>query len=183
MLRIAGRIIYKILKPFGGYVLLSDGFVCRVRRMALYELDAIEYEDIGPYYYTYVNKVTGKETPTLFDISQFTTPPKPPLIPEDQCDPHSMEFGLWHVYNNYQAALLHRLKQVDAAKAYAEDVSRYVLDHCISPRARGHVSTADDYRSIYEAALTPEVAAEDIETALQSVFPGVFSGSADFQGA
>ena len=180
MLRLlVGQILYKILKPFGGYVLLSNGFVCRVRRMALYELDAVPYKEPEPFTYVYVNKKTGKEIRRVYDISQWSKPPIPPDRPEHECDPDSYEGELWHVYNTYQAALLHKLKQNEAAVHYAQAVSRYVLDSCISARAVRQIVSADDYTRVYQQALTPEVTVTEVEAALAASFPGIIRQTAD----
>lgn len=166
----------KFFTPFG-YAVLSNGFLIRVRRLYLYELDAVPFDDPGPFVYEYVNKVTGRVMPRVYDLSQWPEPPTPPAIPEHECDPDSYEAALWHVYNTYQAALLQRLKQVEYEDKYLRQVAAYILSNCVSHFGRRWIKTVEDYNLIYElaTAYSTEVKLEDIQAALAATFPSLVS--------
>ena len=167
------RLYCRIVKP-PGWVKVSGGFFVKVRRLELYELDAVPFDDPGPFKYPY--NVNGKTVERIYDISQWPQPPKPPEKPEDLCEEGSYEWALWRVYNLYQSALLQRVRQVEAAEAYAHSIARYILASCIKPTDRRKVATPPDYELVYKAAINPEVSLSDIAKALDETFGASFDG-------
>lgn len=165
---------YRVMKPVG-VVKLPTGFLVKVRRLGLYELDAVAFNNPGPFTYTY-QLSGGKTKEAIYDISQWTEPPRAPQVPESACDPNSMESALWKVYNLYQSALLHRIKQVEAAESYAHSVAKYILANCLSDVDRALVGTTEGYEVAYGAAICPEVSLSDIEAALSQTFKASFDG-------
>ena len=158
-----------------GIVKLPTGFFIQVRRLALYELDAVPFNDHGSFTYTY-ELSGGKTKEAFYDISQWPEPPRAPAVPEDACDPNSMEASLWKVYNLYQSALLHRIRQVASAETYAHSVAKYVLAHCLEDVDRALIVAPADYEAVYGAAICPEVGLSDIEQALSQTFKASFDG-------
>lgn len=163
----------RVFRP-GGVVKLPSGFFIKVRRLILYELDAVSFTDPGQFKYPYV--VNGKTIERIYDISQWSEPPKLPTVPEELCAENSYEWGMWRIYNLYQAALAQRVKQVEAAEAYAVQVSRYILENCLSDADRRRVITPADYEAVYSAAINPEVSLSDLEAALAQTFKATFDG-------
>ena len=154
-------------------VKLPSGFYIQVRRLTLYELDNVQFNDQGQFTYTY-ELSGGKTKEAFYDISQWPEPPMAPTVPKEACDPNSMEAALWRVYDLYQSALLHRIRQVEAAENYAHSVARYILAHCVKDADRALVSTPADYELVYGAAICPEVSLTDIEAALATTFKASF---------
>jgi hypothetical protein len=154
---------------------LPAGLFVRVRRLALYELDNVTFQDIGQFTYTY-ELSGGKTKEAFYDISQWPEPPHAPAVPKEACDPNSMEAALWRVYDLYQSALLHRIRQVEAAETYAHSVARYILANCVKAADRALVETPGDYEAVYGAAICPEVSIADIEVALAQTFKASFDG-------
>lgn len=168
------QLYLRVLRP-AGVVRLPTGFFIQVRRLGLYELDNVRFEDLGSFTYTY-ELSGGKTKEAFYDISQWPEPPKAPAVPKEACDPTSMEAALWKVYDLYQSALLHRIKQVQAAELYAHDVARYILENCVKDVDRALVETAEAYEAVYQAAICPEVSIADIEAALAQTFKASFDG-------
>jgi hypothetical protein len=150
-------------------VVLSDGFPVVVRRLGLYELDKVPYDDPGPFLYPY-KTLAGKIIERAYDLSQWTEPPKPPKIPEHECAEDSMEAALWHAYNTYQAAVAHRLKQLKAGDEWVHRVSLYVLKNCVDST---RVIEEEDFVAVYQAAINPEISLEEVESVLDDMFPGL----------
>lgn len=165
---------YRVMKPVG-VVKLPTGFLVKVRRLGLYELDEIFFSDPGPFTYTY-QLPGGKTKEAYYDIGQWTEPPRAPGIPEEACDPNSMEAALWKVYNLYQSALLHRIRQVEAAEAFAHGVAKYILANCLSDVDRALIETPEAFETVYASAINPEVELSDIEAALANTFKASFDG-------
>ena len=170
--------IHNLLQPYG-FALMSDGFLVKVRRLELYELDAVEHVDLGPFVYEYVNQKSGRVMKRPYDISAWAEPPTKPRTPEHECDPDSMDAALWHVYSTYQAALLHTQKQIEKTQEHVHDCARYILDNCVSERALAHITSPVDYVAVYELAAMPEVKEEDIRHVLADTFRGLIPGDAD----
>lgn len=175
------RLYYRLVSDTG-VVFLGDGWPAKVRRLELYELDRVPYDDPGLFLYPYRTS-SGKIIEKAYDISQWAEPPKAPLTPEHECEPESMEAGLWHIYNTYQAALAHRIKQVEAGEAYAHEVARHILANCLNERTRNRVKTPGDYEVIYQAAMSSEVTKEDLGSVLDSTFPGFVRFGEHIKGA
>lgn len=168
------QLYLRVIRP-PGTVRLPGGSFVRVRRLGLYELDACPFDGPGPFTYTY-ELSGGKTKEAYYDISQWTEPPRAPKVPESACDPNSMEAALWKVYNTYQSALLHRIRQVEATEAFAHDVAKYILAHCLSDVDRALVMLSEDFELVYGAAICPEVSLTDIESALATTFRASFDG-------
>lgn len=165
------RLYYRLVGNTG-VVFLGDGWPAKVRTLDLYELDGVPYDDPGLFLYPYKTS-SGKIIEKAYDISQWAEPPKAPLTPEHECDPDSMEAGLWHIYNTYQAALAHRIKQVEAGEAHAHAVARHILANCLNERTRSRIKMPDDYEIVYRQAMSREVTKEDLASVLDATFPGV----------
>lgn len=163
---------YRVIKP-PGTIRLPGGSFVRVRKLGLYELDACPFHDEGPFTYTY-QLSGGKTKEAFYDISQWPEPPRPPAVPKEACDPQSMEASLWKVYDTYQSALLHRIRQVESAEVYAHGIAKYILANCLKDVDRALVVTAEWYEVVYGAAICPEVSLADIEAALSQTFKASF---------
>lgn len=150
-------------------VTLDDGGAAQVRVLALYELDAVLFEDPGEYQHVYPNGQS--KTYTLRDWPEGE-PEKPPVA-EELAEHGSLHWAQWNRWRLYQAVLAHRLKQIEAADRHAHQVARYVLAHCISPGDLPRLVTPADLEKILQAALVTEVGMEAIETALAVTFPGL----------
>lgn len=164
----------RVIRP-PGTIRLPGGSFVRARRLQLYELDAVKFDDPGPFTYTY-ELSGGKTKEAFYDISQWPEPPRAPAVPKEACDPNSMEAALWRVYDLYQSALLHRIRQVESAESYAHSVARYILAHCLKDVDRALIETPADYELVYGAAICPEVSIADIEQALAQTFKASFDG-------
>jgi hypothetical protein len=154
----------------GDWVVLSSGIPVRIRQLELYELDNVPYEDVGPYRHPYL--INGQIREQIHDVSQWEEVPKKPKKGQEECEPGSIEEAQWQLYNTYQAALSHRLKQVELTEKWSNDVARYILKNCVSESDRQYIIEPEDYTTIYHAVIVPEVRLEDIERVLRSTFPG-----------
>lgn len=150
---------------------MDSGDYIRARRLALYELDVVPFDDVGPFLYPYKTS-SGHIVETAYDLAQWKTAPEPPDTPESECTDGSTEQARWNAYHVYQAAIAHRLKQIDAGEQYTKDVAKYILTNCLSSTDCGKVISPDDYERLYKFVLNSEVKMEDIEAALASTFPG-----------
>lgn len=160
------RLIYRRIP-----VKLSSGRWVKVRRLGLYELDRVPFEDPGPFEYEY-KLGNGQTVKRPYDISQWSSPPKPPTIPEAECLPGSMEQGLWQVYHTYEAAYAQRLKQVQAAEDYGHQISLYIVHNCLSLADQAKLKEPEDYLEVQRVALNLEITLQEVEAALASSFPG-----------
>lgn len=152
-------------------VTLSDNLPCDVRQLQLYELDAVPFDDPGPF--LMVDILAGGETQTReYDLAAWDEPPKPPAIPKDECEPDSLEAALWLIYDRYQAAVYQHSVRLHAFIERGHSIARYILANCIAEADRNRIVTPEDYHRIYAAAMVSEVRMEDIEAALASTFPG-----------
>lgn len=158
-------------------VTLDDSGPCQVRVLALYELDAVLFEDPGEYQHVYPNGQS--KTYTLRDWPEGE-PEKPPVA-EALAEHGSLYWAMWRRWNLYRDVLNHRLKQIEATDRHAHEVARYVLAHCISPEDYPRVTPADMVR-IHQAALVAEVSMEGIEIALAVTFPGLVQWQGSFEG-
>lgn len=168
-------------KP-GNLLRLTNGRIVRYRRLRLYELDTVPFNDPGPFRYPY-KLANGQTVERIYDISQWPEPPTPPNTPEYLCQPDSYEAALWQVYNTYQAALNQRLKQVEAGETYAHDVARYVMDNCLTWGQPEWFTEVEDYTSLYNRVIYREVTLQEVEAALAATFPGYLRRQAIFTGA
>lgn len=168
------QLYYRVIRPVG-VVRLPTGFLVRVRKLKLFELDCIPFNQAEPFTYTY-HLPGGKTKEAVYDISQWPEPPKPPKVPKEVCDPQSMEAALWKVYDTYQSALLHRIREVSAGEEYAFNIARYILQDCLSESDRALVQTPNDYELIYQMALTPEVTLGDLKEQLRQTFSATYDG-------
>ncbi len=159
------------IKPTGGALKMDSGDYIQARQLTLYELDAVPFEDIGPFLYPYKTS-SGHIVQTAYDLAQWKTPPEPPETPEAECTDGSTEQAQWNAYHTYQAAIAHRLKQVDSGEQYTKQVAEYILANCVSSTDYSKVISPDDYERLYKYVLNSEVALEDIEAVLASTFPG-----------
>ncbi len=153
-------------------ITLSDNLPCDVRTLQLYELDAIPFNDPGPF--LMVDVLAGGETQTReYDLSAWDEPPKKPNVPKEDCEPDSMEAALWLIYDRYQAAVYQHTVRLRAFIERGHSIARYILANCIAEADRKRVVTPEDYHKIYTVAMVREVKMEDIEAVLASTFPGL----------
>lgn len=155
-------------------VTLSDGQPCGVRQLGIYELDALPRPRLGMF--TYTIELKGGPQEAEFDISAYDEPPSPPEIPEHAVKERSEPWYQWQEYHMYQAALLHRKRQLQAAGDHAAAVKDYILAECIAPEDRRRVMNAADWRAIRAAALTEELTMELLAAALHNHLEAEYDG-------
>jgi hypothetical protein len=172
---------YAIGKP-GSLLRLANGRIIRYRRLRLYELDIVPFDDPGPFRYPY-KLSNGQTVERIYDISQWPEPPTAPATPEHLCSPDSYEAALWQVFNTYQAALSQRIKQIEATEQYAHDVAKYVIENCVTWGRSEWFTEPEDYTSLYQRVIYREVTLQEVEAALAATFPGFIRRQAIFTGS
>lgn len=161
-------------------ITLSDNLPCQVRQLGLFELDNVTTEIIGPYKYSLL-MATGQILEDEYDLRAFDTPPRPPDVEPSKIEPHSYEWYAQQEFETYQAAILHEQTRLDSYEARLRDISRYILEHCLSSDDRQRIITPDDYNAIYQAALTPLLTEEVLAEILSSTFQGIIRWETNFR--
>lgn len=146
-------------------VTLADGTEVMVKRLGLFELHDAQIGPADPGDFTYtVRTVSGTEYQATYDLQAALQ--EPPERPDDPDDTWAMT-----EWERYRAAIAHHQERMDIAQRYEQGVADYILAHCVEAGLRDRL-TADDYLSIYKAALCPQLTVEDLAGVLDSVFPG-----------
>lgn len=150
-------------------VTLSDGTEIRVRRLGLFELDDNVERNVPPPYFVVVKFANGEEYKQAYDLS---TPQSKPDVPLSDCKENTQDWFQWREHMRYEAGIVHEQERYDAYVAYCEAVADYIRQTCILGDIDPDDIISDDWPLIHQAALCPQVAMEDIEAALASVFRG-----------
>lgn len=156
----------------------SDNDPISVKKLGLYELDNVTPPAIsGPF--TYRREIAGNVLDIEYDMSRYQEPPIPPDVPEHEVKEGSEAWYDWREYHFYHAALLHERKRLDATAEYLDRIAHYVLENCVKPEDRYRIVTEEDWRSVYSAALVPQVTQELLEETLRS-FKAEYGGKEIF---
>lgn len=160
-------------------VTLSDNQPCQVRQLGLFELDGVGRELISPYKYQLL-MATGQILEDEYDLRAFDTPPKPP-----DGEPSKIESGSYEWYNlqefeTYQKAIAHEKTRLESYEGHLLDISHYIIKNCISADDRERIVTADDYKTVYQAAIVPLLTEEVITDILRDTFQSIIWWQANF---
>jgi hypothetical protein len=157
-------------------ITLSDGEKCQVRKLGIFELDAIRPPDTRPFVYT--EKLGGNEITRPFDVSAWDKPPNPPTPEQMAAQPGTVPYYFYFEWQLYWAATYKAKENKEDVKRYCKDVANYILSTCISPEDKGRVVTAEDFRLVWAAALVPQLSLEDLAQSLEYTFRANFDGEA-----
>ena len=147
-----------------------------VRRLGIFELDAIQPPNTRPFVYT--EKIGGNEITRPFDVSAWAEPPKPPTPEQMAAVPGTVPYYYYFEWSLYWAATYRAKENREDVKRYCKDVANYILSTCISPEDKERIVTADDFRLVWSAALVPQLALEDLALSLEYTFRANFDGEA-----
>lgn len=151
-------------------VILTDGEPCSVRALGLYELDAVPFDVPQPYKISVI-VAGGVIEERDYDLS--APAPERPERPEHLCQPGSVDYDRWMLWNRFLAAITRERERIEATGRYAHDVAKYVLENCISAEDRVRIATPEDLDKVLAAAIMfREVSLQDIEHVLETVFQG-----------
>ncbi len=157
-------------------ITLSDGEKCQVRRLGIFELDAIQPPDTRPFVYT--EKLGGNEITRPFDVAAWEKPPAMPTPEQMAAQPGTVPYYHYFEWSLYWAATYKAKENKEDVKRYCKDVAAYILDTCISPEDKKRIVTADDFRLVWAAALVPQLSLEDLAMSLEYTFRANFDGEA-----
>lgn len=152
-------------------VILSDGQPCNVKRLGLFELDGKGREVLGVYRYT-ILLASGQFTDDEYDVRALTYTPTKPDMPIEDIKPNSPEWYQLQDFDTYTAALAHEKLRLESYEGFVNDITSYILGHCISDSDRNRIITSDDWNAIYLAALVPELTIEGVANTLEHTFQG-----------
>lgn len=158
-------------------VTLSDGALCKVRQLGLFELDSVGREVLGPYKYTLL-LATGVFVEDVYDIRDLDYTPTPPDMPASEIKPNSEEWQQLQEWETFQAALAHEKLRVESYEGHVNDVAAYILGNCLSTEDRNRLTEPGDWDTVYSAALVPQLTLEGVADTLKSTFPGFIQGYA-----
>ena len=147
-----------------------------VRRLGIFELDAIRPPDTRPFVYT--EKLGGNEITRPFDVSAWDKPPNPPTPEQMAAQPGTVPYYFYFEWQLYWAATYKAKENKEDVKRYCKDVANYILSTCISPEDKGRVVTAEDFCLVWAAALVPQLSLEDLAQSLEHTFRANFDGEA-----
>lgn len=157
---------------------LSNGQKTQVRRLGLFEIDDIPRVIPGPYTYT-VHLLGGDDYEMIYDIeAALQTPPERPSITLEEAVAGEPEYYQWQDWLRYQEALTHQTKAYEGYADYCERVAVYVRANCLPDDVQ--IETVEDWETIYNAALCPQVTIEDIKTAMSHNFGARWAGKEIF---
>lgn len=159
-------------------VILSDGLPCKVRQLGLFELDNVGREVLGVYKYTLL-LATGQIVEDEYDIRALTYTPTAPDIPIEEINPNSPEHYQLKEFETYQCALAWEKQRIESYQGYCLDVTQYILEHCLNPEDRQRVITPEDWETVYQASLVPELTMEVLSQVLANVFQGFLRWASD----
>jgi hypothetical protein len=153
---------------------LSDGRKTGVRRLGLFEMDDIPRDILGPYTYT-VHLLGGDEYEMVYDIQgALAEPPLKPETPLEDAEPGYPEFYQWQEWLRYQEAIAHQAKMYEGYAVYCEQVAAYIRENCLEESLV--IETADDWETVYNAALCPQVSLDDVKFAMAHNFGAKWAG-------
>lgn len=149
-------------------VILSDGQICKVRVLGLFELDVIS-SPLGPYTYSILT-ATGDVIEDEYIFPE--EPPKEPDKPIEECQENDYEYHQWQEYNTYQAALAYEKKRTQDYERYLREINLYILNNCLDENDRLRIIEQSDWQKIQNAAVVPQITEEAIADTLRSTFQG-----------
>lgn len=146
-------------------VILSDGLLCDVQILSLYFLDHIGPADPGDFTYR-IKTLLGEVYDQIYPLaSRLENPPPEPKADED-------DTWILTEHERFQAALHRNQQRIEMAQERALNVAHFIIDNCLGKDDRQRIITPDDYDTVYNAALTPEVKEGDLARILQEFFRG-----------
>lgn len=152
-------------------VILSDGLPCKVTQLGLFTLDKVGREVLGVYKYTLL-LASGQFVEDSYDIRALTYTPTRPDIPLDQIKPNSPEWYQLQDFDTYTAAMAHEKLRLESYEGFVNDVTSYILAHCLNNEDKNRIVIGDDWNVVYLAALVPELTIEGVASTLEATFPG-----------
>lgn len=156
-------------------VILSDGDVCHVRVLGLFELDEeVPLPQIGRFTYK-IHMLPGDVYEAEFKIEDFKTPPIKPDIPESEIVEKSAAWYDLRTWQLYQAALLHEKRRTAALIQYKNDTLDYILRECLDPKDVRRLRTKEDWEKIHDAAVIEPVTYELLAEVLRTTFHATFA--------
>ena len=155
-------------------ITLSDERPCTVRRLGIFELDAIKPPDTRPFLYTEV--VGGNEITRPFDITVWDAPPTPPTPEQMAAEPGTVPYYFYYEWSLYWAAVYKEESNKRDVKRYCQDVAAYIMDTCIAPDDKARIVTPEDFRQLWGAALVPQLSLDDLAMSLEYTFRANFDG-------
>lgn len=152
-------------------VTLSDNLPCKVRQLALFELDGKGREVLGVYRYS-ILLATGQILEDEYDIRALDHIPTLPDIPIPEIVPKSAEWYQLQEYETYRAALAHEKLRTESYEGYLNDIASYILENCLSQEDRLRIVDEEDWNKIIKAALVPMLSEEGLRQCLAQTFQG-----------
>lgn len=159
-------------------VILSDGLPCRVRQLALFELDSAGRQVLGAYRYTLL-LATGQIVEDEYDLRALTYTPTPPDKPANEIVPNSPEWYQLQEFETYRAALAHERLRTESYEGYVEDIAHYILENCLATEDRVRLVMPEDWQKVYHTALVPQLTEEGLAQCLRDTFQGYIQGPRD----
>ncbi len=153
-------------------VTLSDGQPCKVRRLGLFELDGVGREVLGVFKYSLL-LATGIITEDEYDLRALTYTPTKPDKPANEIEQGSPEWFQLQDYDTYLAALSWEKERIESYEGHINDVTTYILEHCLSPDDRNRIVEPEDWDAIQTAALVPQLTMEGVAACLRNTFYGL----------
>jgi hypothetical protein len=152
-------------------VILSDGLECKVRQLGLFELDGKGREVLGIFRYTLL-LASGQFAEDEYDVRALTYTPTRPDIPIEDIKSNSPEWYQLQDFDTYTAALAHEKLRLESYEGFVNDITAYILTHCLSDEDRNRIISSEDWNAVYLAALVPELTIEGVADTLESTFQG-----------
>lgn len=155
-------------------VTLSDERPCVVRRLGIFELDAIKPPNTRPFLYT--ETVGGNEITRPFDIAVWDSPPTPPTPEQMAAAPGTVPYYFYYEWQLYWAAVYKEQENKRDVKRYCQEVANYIMTTCIASDDKSRIVTPEDFRQLWAAALVPQLSLDDLAMSLEYTFRANFDG-------
>ena len=101
-----------------------------VRRLGIFELDAIRPPDTRPFVYS--EKIGGNEITRPFDVAAWEKPPAMPTPEQMAAQPGTVPYYFYFEWSLYWAATYKAIENKADVKRYCKDVADYIMTTCIS---------------------------------------------------
>lgn len=150
-------------------IILSDNLPCKVRQLALFELDNKGREVLGIYRYSLL-LATGQIVEDEYDLRALDYTPTLPDKPINEIIPNSPEWYQLQEFETYRAALAHEKLRIESYEGYVEDIKDYILENCISKEDKNRLAEKEDWQKVYLAALVPQLTEEGLAQCLRDTF-------------
>lgn len=161
-------------------VILSDGEPCEVKRLGIFDLDGEGPAQVGPYTYKW-SMADGSEVESVYDIHAITRPPQHPGVAESDIQPNTPNYYALMEYQTFRAALAHDKKRVDGIINYVGEISRFIVDRCLTnPSDISRILEPDDWALIYHVAIVPQITIEFVAGVLKKTFSAHYEGNEIF---